>query len=38
MPFVSKLMAVFVSMDRLIGKDFEAGLAKLKAMAEQPGA
>ena len=34
-PFVSKLMQVFVSMDRLIGKDFEAGLAKLKAVAEK---
>jgi len=38
MPFVSKLMSVFVSMDKLIGKDFEAGLAKLKAVAEKPGA
>ena len=34
-PFVSKLMQVFVSMDSLIGKDFEAGLAKLKALAEK---
>ena len=34
-PFVSKLMQVFVSMDRLIGKDFEAGLAKMKAVAEK---
>ena len=34
-PFVSKLMQVFVSMDKLIGKDFEAGLAKLKAVAEK---
>ncbi len=34
-PFVSKLMQVFVSMDALIGKDFEAGLAKLKVAAEQ---
>ena len=36
-PFVSKLMQVFVSMDRLIGKDFEAGLAKMKAVAEKAG-
>jgi hypothetical protein len=36
MPFVSKLMQVFISMDRMIGKDFEAGLAKLKAVAEKP--
>ena len=35
MPYVSKLMSVFVSMDSLIGKDFEAGLAKLKAAAEK---
>jgi uncharacterized protein YndB with AHSA1/START domain len=34
-PFVSKLMQVFVSMDALIGKDFEAGLANLKAAAEK---
>ncbi len=33
-PFVSKLMGVFISMDRLIGKDFETGLANLKAAAE----
>ena len=35
-PFVSKLMQVFVSMDALIGKDFEEGLANLKALAERP--
>ncbi len=34
-PFVSKIMQVFVSMDTLIGKDFEAGLAKMKAAAEK---
>ena len=34
-PFVSKVMQVFVSMDSLIGKDFEAGLANLKAVAEK---
>ena len=34
-PFVSKVMQVFFSMDRMIGKDFEAGLANLKAAAEQ---
>jgi uncharacterized protein YndB with AHSA1/START domain len=34
-PFVSKLMQVFMSMDKLIGKDFEAGLANLKAAAER---
>jgi uncharacterized protein YndB with AHSA1/START domain len=34
-PFVSKLMQVFVNMDTMIGKDFEAGLANLKALAER---
>lgn len=34
-PFTSKLMQVFVSMDSLIGKDFEAGLVNLKAAAEK---
>jgi hypothetical protein len=35
MPFISKLMSIFVSMDALIGKDFEKGLAQLKASAEK---
>ena len=34
-PFVSKVMQVFVSMDTLIGKDFEEGLANLKALTEK---
>ncbi len=34
-PFVSKVMQVFVSMDKLIGTDFEAGLAKMKTAAEK---
>ena len=34
-PFVSKLMGIFVDMDKMIGKDFEAGLANLKAAAEK---
>jgi uncharacterized protein YndB with AHSA1/START domain len=34
-PFVSKLMQVFVSMDAMIGKDFEEGLANLKALTEK---
>ena len=33
-PFVSKLMGVIFNMDRMIGRDFEAGLHKLKALAE----
>ena len=32
-----KIMGVFTSMDKLVGKDFEKGLARLKAVAEQPG-
>jgi hypothetical protein len=34
-PFVTKLMGVFVSMDSMIGKDFELGLAQLKVAAEK---
>lgn len=34
-PFLTKLMTVFVSMDSMIGKDFEKGLAQLKAAAEK---
>jgi Polyketide cyclase / dehydrase and lipid transport len=34
-PFVAKAMSVFVNMDRLVGKDFEVGLATLKRLAEQ---
>ncbi len=33
--FMSKLMQVFVSMDSMVGKDFEAGLANMKAVAEK---
>ena len=33
-PFISKLMQVFASMDSLVGKDFERGLANIKAIAE----
>ncbi len=34
-PYLAKLMTVFVSMDSMVGKDFEAGLANLKAFAEK---
>ncbi len=34
-PYITKLMTVFVSMDAMIGKDFEAGLANLKANSEK---
>jgi hypothetical protein len=33
-PFMSKVMQVFMNMDRMIGRDFEAGLANLKTIAE----
>ncbi len=33
--FIGKVMQVFVSMDKMIGKDFEAGLATLKSVAEK---
>ena len=33
--FMGKVMGVFVDMDRLIGKDFETGLANIKAIAER---
>jgi uncharacterized protein YndB with AHSA1/START domain len=33
-PFISKVMSVFVDMDKMIGKDFEAGLANLKTATE----
>ena len=33
--FMMKLMGVFADMDKMIGKDFERGLANLKATVEQ---
>jgi hypothetical protein len=34
-PFMSKLMQVFMNFDKMIGKDFESGLAKIKSSAEK---
>jgi uncharacterized protein YndB with AHSA1/START domain len=34
-PLLSKVMQVFFNMDRMIGDDFAAGLASLKAVAEK---
>ena len=34
-PFMHKVMQVFMNMDRMIGRDFEAGLANLKTMTEK---
>ncbi len=36
MPYLNRLMTVFFDMDKTVGKDFEAGLASLKALAEKP--
>jgi uncharacterized protein YndB with AHSA1/START domain len=33
-PYVSKVMGLFFDMDSMVGKDFEAGLANLKTVAE----
>lgn len=33
-PFMAKLMSVFVSMDDMVGADFELGLANLKTLVE----
>ena len=33
-PFISRLMQVFMNIDRMIGKDFEIGLANLKRLTE----
>jgi len=34
-PFMAKLVGVFMNMDQMIGRDFEAGLANLKTLAER---
>ena len=34
-PYFAKVIHVFFNMDRMVGGDFEAGLAKLKAAAEK---
>lgn len=33
-PYMMKVMTVFMNMDKMVGKDFETGLANLKSMAE----
>jgi hypothetical protein len=33
--FIGKAMCIFIDMDKMIGKDFEDGLANLKAVAEK---
>jgi hypothetical protein len=34
--FMAKGMCLFMSMDKMVGKDFEKGLAQMKAVAEGP--
>lgn len=34
-PFLHRVMATFFSMDKMVGKDFEKGLAQLKAVSEK---
>jgi len=34
-PYMAKVIHIFFSMDSMVGKDFEAGLANLKAIAEK---
>ena len=34
-PYVGKLMSIFMDCDKMIGRDFEAGLANLKTIAEK---
>jgi len=35
--FITKAFGLFVSMDKMVGKDFEKGLAAFKAVTEGPG-
>ena len=34
-PYLGKVMHVFINVDRMVGTDFEAGLANLKSLAEK---
>jgi hypothetical protein len=34
-PYFAKIIHVFINMDNMVGKDFETGLANLKAAAEK---
>ena len=34
-PFIAKVIQTVINMDRMVGKDFEAGLQNLKAVAEK---
>ena len=34
-PFMNKVMQVFMNLDKMIGRDFEVGLANLKRLTEK---
>jgi hypothetical protein len=34
-PYIAKVMHIFFSMDRMVGKQFEDGLANLKTLVEK---
>jgi hypothetical protein len=34
-PYLAKIMHVFFNVDRMVGGDFETGLANMKAVAEK---
>jgi hypothetical protein len=34
--YLGKVIGLFIDMDKMVGKDFESGLASLKSIAEQP--
>jgi hypothetical protein len=35
-PYIARIVGLFMDMDRMIGRDFESGLADLKQRAERP--
>jgi hypothetical protein len=37
-PFIGKVIQVFLNMDKMVGGEFETGLADLKGLAERPAA
>ena len=34
-PYIAKIVHVFMDVDRMVGNDFETGLANLKTLAER---
>jgi len=34
-PYVAKIIHLFIDMDRVVGREFESGLASLKTLAEK---